>query len=660
LMESTVLQLLDIEEGQALDLRTPLGSKTLNFVGTVHDPALAPAWQEQTAFGYITVDTLEYLMGSRLVDDLKVIFTGSPDEAQVRELTDRLVASTVLENSRIYEVMIPPPYTHPHMGQMKTILSLFILFAFLCVLLSAVLEANLVNSIMTREIKNIGIMKTLGGSPGRTSLIYLSSLALVSLIALIFAIPLGWLLGRTFAQFIGGMLNFTISSLNVSPWILWVVIASGLILPLSMSLFPITRALGISIKEALQPRGTKSAIKEDKQSRGIFPPLVNMVLRNSFRNKGRLLLSVLLLTVAGSLFFTARNTDAAWLRLLDEVFARQVYQLDVTFFGSADQEQIQEILGEIPLWDRAETWNLIKASPYRNSELLISKTYPDGGHGIFTVRGLDADTRLYIPSLSQGQWLSSQSVNGVVLNQRAYLEVGAPALGDSVSLVLGEGPQNFILQGVVEEILWATAYINQDYFQQILGQQGRVQSLILSLENKDSQAMVEFKSQLMGRLAEENIPVMMVMEKLDFQNAITEHIAIIIYSLIALSVIMAVVGLLGLGASMGSSVLERSRETGIMRAMGAPSGVIQALILLECLIIGLLGYLGGFILSLPLSHFLGDFLGLMAFQMPLSLTLSHGAALTWFVLIGLGSLASGIIPARRALNQSVKDTLLYE
>jgi putative ABC transport system permease protein len=79
LVEREVLPMLDKSIGDTITIQTPNGTKQeIKISGTVHDPALAPAWQEQTVYGYITPATLAMLGESETLHILKVVVSDEP------------------------------------------------------------------------------------------------------------------------------------------------------------------------------------------------------------------------------------------------------------------------------------------------------------------------------------------------------------------------------------------------------------------------------------------------------------------------------------------------------------------------------------------------------------------------------------------------------
>jgi len=136
------------------------------------------------------------------------------------------------------------------------------------------------------------------------------------------------------------------------------------------------------------------------------------------------------------------------------------------------------------------------------------------------------------------------------------------------------------------------------------------------------------------------------------------NIVVVLLSIMA--VLIAAVGGLGLMGTMSINVLERTREIGVMRAVGASDGAVLKIFLVEGLFIGLLSWLVGALLSLPISKLLSDGVGVALVDAPLSYAFSFKGAILWLgavlVLSGLASL----LPAWSAARLTVREVLAYE
>ena len=135
---------------------------------------------------------------------------------------------------------------------------------------------------------------------------------------------------------------------------------------------------------------------------------------------------------------------------------------------------------------------------------------------------------------------------------------------------------------------------------------------------------------------------------------------IITIFLMIMAVLLAVVGALGLTGTMGINVLERTREIGVMRAIGASSLHVGLVFVVEALCIGVLSWLIGLILALPVAAFLSNRVGVLFLEAPLSFSFSFLGAGIWLVLSVVLSVAASLLPAWNAARLSVRDVLSYE
>ena len=135
---------------------------------------------------------------------------------------------------------------------------------------------------------------------------------------------------------------------------------------------------------------------------------------------------------------------------------------------------------------------------------------------------------------------------------------------------------------------------------------------------------------------------------------------VLINSLMAMAILMAIVGTLGLMSTMSMNVMERTREIGVMRAIGATPRKIKALIVYEGFVIGAISIICAFVFSLILSTYLGRFIGELSFRTPLTLTVSGIALAIWVAIVLVGSYIASVLPASRANKITTREALAYE
>jgi putative ABC transport system permease protein len=134
----------------------------------------------------------------------------------------------------------------------------------------------------------------------------------------------------------------------------------------------------------------------------------------------------------------------------------------------------------------------------------------------------------------------------------------------------------------------------------------------------------------------------------------------IAYLLLIVAVLLAVVGGLGLGATMGLNILERTREIGVLRAIGASSGTLRGIIVVEGVLIGLLSWVLGTLLSAPIGNVLTYAVSTAFTGAGVKVVFAGFSVWLWLIVAVVVSAFASFWPARRASKMSVREALAYE
>ena len=135
---------------------------------------------------------------------------------------------------------------------------------------------------------------------------------------------------------------------------------------------------------------------------------------------------------------------------------------------------------------------------------------------------------------------------------------------------------------------------------------------------------------------------------------------VLVIFLSTMALLLGVVGGLGLTGTMSINVVERSREIGVIRAVGASDGAVLRLFLAEGLLIGLISWGIGALLSVPISRTLSDALGMVFLDRPLSYAVSFEGVVLWLAIVLVLAAAASLLPAWRASRLAVREVLAYE
>jgi putative ABC transport system permease protein len=126
-----------------------------------------------------------------------------------------------------------------------------------------------------------------------------------------------------------------------------------------------------------------------------------------------------------------------------------------------------------------------------------------------------------------------------------------------------------------------------------------------------------------------------------------------------MAVVMAMVGSIALSGVLSINVLERRREIGVMRAIGASTLTIAGLFIGEGLTLGLLSWAIALPLSVPASWLMSKALGVILMS-EIVYQYSEIGVLYWLVIVVVLSILASWLPARSATTTSVQKSLMYQ
>ncbi|MDI6100032.1 FtsX-like permease family protein [Actinoplanes sp. NEAU-A12] len=133
----------------------------------------------------------------------------------------------------------------------------------------------------------------------------------------------------------------------------------------------------------------------------------------------------------------------------------------------------------------------------------------------------------------------------------------------------------------------------------------------------------------------------------DQRDQVNDALAVLMMIALALIGLTVLIAIVGVGATTALSVVERVRESGLLRAVGMSRGGLQTMLTTESAMYGVIGAVLGVLLGVPYAWLAVSAIGLNA---PLTLPVWQLAAV-FVVLVALTALA-GVLPARRAARVS--------
>jgi putative ABC transport system permease protein len=653
------LGLTSAKQNDILTIELPGGKlRQMPAAGLVYDFGSAPATFQGMAVGFISFDTLDWLGETRQFDTLYVTSNIKPyDQDHLSIFAYQLKDRVERGGYTVAFAQANKPGEHP-MSSLFTPLSAFLgILGLMALPLSGFLVINTISAWMAQQVRQIGVMKAIGGRTLQITVMYLVMVLIFGLISLIIAVPLAYLAAYQFTLFMASFANFQIQSFYLPKEVLILELAVGLLVPLLSALYPVLSMARITVREAISTYGLSRSGRRGiidrliEHIQGLPRPLL-LSIRNTFRRKLRMILTLLTLTLASALFISILSVWSSLNRTVQEAFGFYGFDSEIVLKYPYRIERINQEALNIPGVAALEGWG----------QFIGSITHPQGTEDQIAILGLPADSKVVNPIMVEGRWIVPGDENALVVTPAFMQKETGYRVGDNVVMKLKGKDTIWHIVGVVKMIGGGTpvTYVNYSYFTRVLNDVDRAQILVVTMTRHDKTSQSQITQAISDHFNKVGLQVSSAIPTWSQIESNNNLITILVTLVMSMAVLIALVGGLGLTGLMSINVLERTREIGVMRAIGASHSAILQIFISEGLLIGFMSWLFGMLLSLPLSQALSNLIGNGLIQSPLSYSYSIGGAAIWLVIVLILSILATFMPAQDAARLTVRDVLAYE
>lgn len=542
--------------------------------------------------------------------------------------------------------------------QVLTVVSLFT---------SVILVLNTLRALIIQQTNQIGIIKAIGGNTATILRTYLAEVLAYGSLALFISLPLGVAVAFGLTRWFLNLFNIDYETFQFSTRALVFQAIAAIAAPLIAALWPIFQGATITVREAIASYGLGGNFGSswidravDKIGRWLLPSHYALALSNTFRRKGRLALTQLVLVAAGSMFLIVMSLSVSLTTTLENEFKRRDYDVAIYFDSRERIDRLLTMAESVEGVEKAEVWFNQPATILREGQRAS-----DAGLGAY-IEGVPGDS-VYRPLVVAGRWLRSEDRDSrfVVMNRETAEDNGIE-VGDVVTLDLGVlGEDEWQVVGLYQIIFSGgfssdSIYAPQQAVFRATKKVNQASQLYVRTRRHTRDYVDAVTNQLKELYKARNMDVSYTRATYEDRRDAGNQFNIAIYMLLALAVIMALVGGIGLMGSLSISVVERTREIGVMRAIGAASGRLMSMFVMEGVLQGLLSWALAVPISLVVSQPMADVLGQTMFGANLDFSYSFGAVFAWLALVLVISIVASIVPARSATVISVRESLAYE
>ena len=572
-----------VANGEAVPLRT---------TGIVRDVELAPGWMEHVVYAFVTPATLARLGLPSTLDELRItVRDRNPTQDDVRRVAYRVKTALEAAGHRVSSVDVPVPGEHVHAAQMDSLLYTQGAFGVLALVVCGFLVVNLIAAMLTGQVREIGVMKTLGADARDLTRMYLVFAAALGVCASLIALPVSMALGRSYGAMKGDLLNFDVAAYPIPWWSVALQIAIGVLIPVVAAWIRVRRACRMPIAGGLRDYGVDRSADQftdhwSVRIGGLTRPLL-LSIRNAFRNRQRMTLTLLALALGGAVFLAAANLRASVIDSVGLLFEAQRYTFSVRLANAHDADSVESIVSNVVGVARAEGW----------TGLRVAVRHDDGADGnAISVVAPPAATALLAPRLVEGRWLRPDDVRALVVSTSLIKTEPSLALGTRVLFSIDGRVESWTVVGIVVAGPVPSAFTSREI---VTAERGArtVSTVVVATAVSGVAMQVDLIQRVRGELDRAGLLVSSSQLVEENRRVLEDHLLMVVQFLAAMGWVMIVVGGRGLASTMSLAVLERTREIGVLRAIGARHGAILGIVQVEGLVIAILSWLA----ALPLS-----------------------------------------------------------
>jgi putative ABC transport system permease protein len=534
----------------------------------------------------------------------------------------------------------------------------------IAVILGLLLVYNTVTAIVTQQTAQIGELKAIGATSRQILFVYFTLVLAYGLVALAISVPLGLLAANGLRQMLVLTLGLKAEEWRVVTAPIFYQIGICLFAPLLVATMPVLQGARVTVREAMSSYGLSGSGKADgvfARLRGL-PRVVSLALSNVFRNLGRIGTTQFALAGAGLTFMAALSVRASLIHTLSGIlFLAYPYQIQLNLTELASLARIEQV-AQLPGVAGVEGWRQQNAT-IRRVDQVERVTDPAAN-----LSGIPLPSAAYQPVLIAGRALQAGDSYAIVIHERlardANVQVGdwvLVSIPDASNTTRWLSQKRWQVVGVMVDVtMTGGALVPRETLFDEIGRR-EINRVQLLSANGSAAATAALANQAREFYEQQGIGVQLsdTMTVIQRSNERLNSLTVVIGLLVLVALIVALVGAISLSGTLSISVLERRREIGVLRAIGATPGFIRTQFVIEGLVMGLLSWIIALVLSYPIGYLTAQ--GVAA-SLRLNVIYQYAwlGVWLWLILAVVISMIASLSPAQQAIRTGVQESLAYE
>jgi putative ABC transport system permease protein len=487
------------------------------------------------------------------------------------------------------------PGDWPGKAETNDFASLLAVITLLALLSALVLVSNTMTTLIAEQTGEIGVMRAIGARRRQVALVYLRTALLLGAVGAVLGVALGVLISSLLAGYFGQMFWAIDVPFGVDPVVVFASLVVGLVAPPLAALPAIRRAVRTDLREALEatgsPVGGEGAADRLLRRAGFLPRTLQIGLRNVGRRKRRSLATAAIVALAvGNLLAimamasaATQTTEAEWGDHLEDV---RIWTAGRDAFDARAEEAIRSVPG------------VAEVQP-----ALVNEVSLDGEEAF--VWGVPHEP-LFRYRVSEGRWFSAdeeRAAEPVAVIERNLAQVAGVSVGDDVALDTAAGPVEVRIVGMADnqQENGTVLFVPLTTVRSLLALPAGASTYWIETDSSEeavvdrTTAAVEDELAALGYGVGTEITYVATRDEVAANRSITTTIGVLGFLIVAMSMV-------GLANAVTTNVLERTREIGVLRCIGARARDVRRIFATEGVALALLGWALGVPVGYALTH----------------------------------------------------------
>ncbi len=521
----------------------------------------------------------------------------------------------------------------------------------LALLSAVVLISNTMSTLVSDQTREIAVMRALGARRRQVTWVYLRTAVLLGALGAMVGAALGIALSSLLARYFGTQFWAVEVAPGIDPAVLVVGLAVGLLIPPIAALPAIRRGVQVELREALEASGSavgaEGAADRLLRRAVALPRVVQLGLRNVGRRKRRSIATatIVALAVANLLAVLAlaeaatKGSRDSWANHLEDI---QIATGDRASFDETAEEAIRSTPG------------VAEAEP------VLKSTVELDGREAF-VWGVEQEP-LFRYRLASGRWFDPAEASDaapVAVIERNIAQILGIELDDRITVTTTTGDAELRVIGIAtnQQEDGTALYVPLDTVRALAGQPTGARSYWIRTVSPDEAVVDRAASDLEDRLAAlgyevaTEITYVAERDEIAANRTLTTSITVLGFVIVAMSMV-------GLANAITTNVIERTREIGVLRSIGARGRHIRRIFATEGIALAAAGWL----LGIPLGYALNRLIVRLVWEIvDVRIPVVFPVGNIPVALLGTLALALAVLaaPVRRAARLRPGDALRY-